>query len=232
MKKLTSEEAVEKFTAVHGGFYDYSEVVYTKMSEKVKVICPKHGPFYPVASNHAAGKGCKQCSKLNNPAYANKPITKVISDFMEVHGSKYTYIGVLDYVNSHTPIRMLCNLTGQDFYQTPSNHLSGKGCSCCSGSGFDTTRPAILYYLSIDNGKAYKIGITNRTVQERYSSSELSRIKVLSITHYEVGLNALDEETSIKNKFKTDKYKREPLLLSGNTELFSTDILNKEGNQW
>ena len=231
MKKLTNEEFVNKATKVHNGKYTYTRSEYDGRHNLVCITCTTHGDFWQSASAHLVGKGCKLCGKANNPAYRPKPIVAVIKDFQAVHGNKYTYIGILDYVNSHTRIKILCNTTGLVFEQTPSNHLSGSGCSCCAISGFDTSAPAILYYLSINDGAAYKIGITNRTVQERFSSTDLSKIVVLSITEYTEGALALKEETKIKKLYKQYRYEGPDILSSGNTELFSIDILGKDKHE-
>lgn len=61
--KVTTEEFIERAIAVHGNKYDYSMTVYTKASDNVRVICPRHGPFVIRASNHThQGKGCQVCA--------------------------------------------------------------------------------------------------------------------------------------------------------------------------
>ena len=45
MKKLTTEEFIEKAKAVHGDKYDYSEVEYIGALKKVKISCSQHGFF-------------------------------------------------------------------------------------------------------------------------------------------------------------------------------------------
>lgn len=230
MKKLTNTEFITRSTSIHEGKYLYTKTVYDGRNNLVCITCPLHGDFWQTASAHLVGKGCKTCGKLNNPSYRPKPIVDVIRDFQLVHGNKYTYIGILDYVNSHTNIKILCNSTGLVFEQTPTNHLAGSGCSCCSTSGFDTSAPAILYYLSINNGEVYKVGITNRTVQERFNNTDLSKITVLSIVEYNEGALALKEETKIKKQYKQFRYNGPDILSSGNTELFSIDILGKDYN--
>ena len=52
----------------------------------------------------------------------------------EVHGDKYDYFKV-KYVNSQTKIEIICPEHGK-FYQTPNNHLKGKGCPKCNGGIF------------------------------------------------------------------------------------------------
>lgn len=45
----------------NGGNYDYSNVIYTKMDDKVDIICKKHGLFQQRSSKHIRGEGCPKC---------------------------------------------------------------------------------------------------------------------------------------------------------------------------
>jgi len=90
---------------------------------------------------------------------------------------------------------------------------------------YDKNKKGYLYYLSICNGKAFKIGITNRSVEERYIKSELDNVEIIFIKEYENGLEAYIEERRILKEYKKFKYKGEKLLRKGNTELFSIDVL-------
>ena len=104
----------------------------------------------------------------------------------------------------------------------------GRGCPSCAKNGFQPNKPAILYYLKITtdtNQVLYKIGITNLTVQERFSMEERKIMEVLSITEYAVGSDAYKEEQTILNKYREYAYKGKNILKSGNTELFTKDIL-------
>lgn len=63
MKKLTTEEFIEKARKVHVDKYDYSKVEYVNNLTKVCIICPKHGEFWQTPNNHLSGKGCPICKK-------------------------------------------------------------------------------------------------------------------------------------------------------------------------
>ncbi len=82
-----------------------------------------------------------------------------------------------------------------------------------------------MYYIKIDNGSAYKIGISNNSVKRRFLKSELKRIEVLKVWEFDIGKNAFDKEQEILSQFKIHKYTGEPLLDKGNTELFICDVL-------
>jgi len=92
-------------------------------------------------------------------------------------------------------------------------------------NGFNPYKSAILYYLSIDNGTAYKIGITNRTIKQRFSNTDLEKLEVLKTWDFPLGKDAQDKERNILRVHKYAKYKGVDLLEIGNSELFDRDIL-------
>lgn len=75
---LTTEEFILRARREHGDKYDYSLVEYCRSSQKVKIICRKHGVFEQLANSHLQGDGCPVCwkEKLNgyNWARGRKPI--------------------------------------------------------------------------------------------------------------------------------------------------------------
>ena len=60
-KKLTNETFIEKARNVHSDFYDYSLVEYDGAQSRIKIICPEHGIWKPLAYSHLDGKGCPSC---------------------------------------------------------------------------------------------------------------------------------------------------------------------------
>lgn len=49
-------------TLIHSGKYDYSKSIFSKMNEKVIIICPKHGEFKQTPANHINHKqNCPAC---------------------------------------------------------------------------------------------------------------------------------------------------------------------------
>lgn len=49
---MTTEDFIAKAKQIHGDTYDYSKVNYTKSTAKVEIVCPKHGSFFQITSNH------------------------------------------------------------------------------------------------------------------------------------------------------------------------------------
>lgn len=55
------DKFVEDARKVHGDKYDYSKFKYVNSLTKGIIICPKHGEFEQLPSNHLSGKGCSKC---------------------------------------------------------------------------------------------------------------------------------------------------------------------------
>lgn len=102
---------------------------------------------------------------------------------------------------------------------------SGDVCPSCAKYGFNPNQPAIMYYLRVCDGLAYKQGVTNRTVADRYLGS-MDKIHIVKEWRYERGADARAHEQAMLFCYRKDKYTGPPLLPNGNTELFSRDILN------
>lgn len=132
MKKLTTEQFIEKLKKVHGGKYDTSKVIYKDATTKVCLICPIHGKFWIQPNNLLSGQGCKLCGvkqraekrkKYNNNSF--------IDEAKRIHGDKYDYSKV-EYVNTDTKVCIICPIHGE-FWQTPYHHLHDKnGCPKCA----------------------------------------------------------------------------------------------------
>ena len=61
IRRMTTEEFVEKARMKHGDKYDYSLVNYVLSDTKVNIICPTHGIFEQQPRNHLHGQGCPKC---------------------------------------------------------------------------------------------------------------------------------------------------------------------------
>lgn len=129
-KKLTTEEFIEKAKLIHGNKFDYSKVEYVNTSEKVCIICPKHGEFWQRPNDHLSGYGCKKCATENNKKCQIFTLSEVISMAKKVHGEKYDYSQSV-YFGMNEKMYIICPIHG-GFWQTPANHIhGGKGCKKC-----------------------------------------------------------------------------------------------------
>lgn len=223
-QRKTTKEFVKQANVIHNNKYDYAKVKYTKNSHKVTITCPAHGDFTQIPSSHLSGCGCNNCGIELVAKNQTKSTKEIIERCVEVHGSRYNY-SATKYINADTKLNIICPIHGE-FKQLPGNHCAGQGCPACAVMGFDQTKPAILYYLKVttDDKILYKIGITSRTVNERFYVNDLKKIEVLHQEKFMTGQEALDKETEIKRKFKEFQYNGPNVLSSGNTELFTCNI--------
>ena len=88
--------------------------------------------------------------------------------------------------------------------------------------------PHIVYYVKVDNGSLgflYKIGITKHDVHTRFSSSERDVITVIKEWKFDSRMEARLYEDSVLKSFSDHKYQGPNVLDSGNTELFTRDVM-------
>jgi Zn finger protein HypA/HybF involved in hydrogenase expression len=226
-KKLTLEQFIEKAKAVHGDRYDYSQVQYLGGKIPVTIICPDHGPFTQTpGDHHIARAGCPEC------AGTKKGDTKsFIENARRIHGNRYDY-SLVDYVSARKLVTIICPEHGP-FQQKPNHHLFKRGCPNCAVSGFKSGEPGTLYYIAIttdDGDTRYKIGITNQSVEHRFDARDRTRIRIVKTWRYAKGSAAADREAEILRKYAGDRYYGPSILKSGNTELFTHDILELDSN--
>lgn len=153
MRKLSTEEFIQKAIAVHKGRYDYSQVEYVNSATKVCIICPEHGAFWQKPNGHLNGKGCAKC------AGALKKTTHLfIEESKKVHGEKYDY-SVSEYKDAVTKVSIRCPIHGV-FQQTPHQHLRGEGCPDCGGKKRHTLKQFIELSRNI-HGNRYDYSNVN-----------------------------------------------------------------------
>lgn len=141
--RLTTEEFISKSKNIHGEVYDYSKVDYRGGHEKVEIVCQIHGSFWQFPQNHLRGCGCPECkgSRISKSKTSNKE--KFIEKAIIVHKNKYDYSKVV-YINSTTPVEIVCKKHNTSFWQDPANHLQGKGCPICNSSKLENLVRNIL----------------------------------------------------------------------------------------
>jgi hypothetical protein len=101
------------------------------------------------------------------------------------------------------------------------------GCVKCAGRGFDPEKPGIVYYVRF--GCLYKIGITNRTVRERFKNESL-KPEIIQIWHFKKGSYAYEFEQKVIRKNAFDLYHGLPILRTvANDEFFVRDVLGLDG---
>ena len=231
-RRKTTEQFIAKANAIHGNRYDYSLVEYLSAMEKVTIICPEHGPFEQTPNGHVGGKGCYECGIIASSDAKRSTIEQFIAKARMVHGDRYDY-SLVEYVTSGKKVKIICPDHGV-FLQTPNDHIGQRsGCPDCAKTGLNPSDPGLLYYIAIttdDGDTRYKIGVTNRSIEERFPGTDLTRIRVVKIWRFAVARIAAERESEILSQFAGDRYYGPRLLIgAGNAELFTHDILGLDG---
>ena len=126
---ITKAKFIEKAKKIHGDKYDYSKVSYSKVTDKVCIICPEHGEFWQEARQHYRGQGCPKCGINERAEKRTDTAEEFIKKAKEVHGNKYNYSKV-NYINSQTKVCIICPEHGE-FFIKPNGHIQGQGCPKC-----------------------------------------------------------------------------------------------------
>ena len=134
--KKTTVEFIYQARRVHGDKYDYSKVDYKTAHEKVCIICPDHGEFWQAPVYHLQGQGCRACTGLL--PYSTESF---IAKARMIHKDRYDY-SKTEYKDNRTKVCIICPDHGE-FWQTPHEHLSGRGCHFCFGTHLKTTEEFI-----------------------------------------------------------------------------------------
>jgi hypothetical protein len=152
---MTVETFINKARITHGDKYDYSLI--KKVDKYVDIICPIHGKFTILASEHIYKKGgCKKCYLLKR----TKTIDKFIEDSKIVHGDKYDY-SLSVYVNWKTELKIICPKHGV-FEQRPAHHVSLKqGCPKCKIEQQTLTKEEFIIKSKLIHGDKYNYSLVD-----------------------------------------------------------------------
>lgn len=253
LRKTNSKEVfLEKVYKKFGNKFTFDLTNYSGITgNKIKVICSIHGEFLQIPRNLLQPNcktGCKQCGLDSK----NKSKTKDSDDFLikanKIHNNKYNY-KLENYENRKSKIVIICKEHGE-FVKSAQKHLSGQGCFKCrmkelveqnilvGGYSEDLfnnkpklkNQKAYLYYLSLNNGKMFKIGITTKLESRMRgikcnSKGFIKKIDILW-TIEDTLYNCFKKEQEILNKYQENR-----VFMKFSTELFNKNILPIKLNQ-
>lgn len=133
-KTKTIEHFIKKAKSVHGETYNYSNSVYTGMTNKITITCPQHGDFSQRATDHIYSKaGCPTCGNVGKSVNKLKSTEQFIETAISIHKNRYDYSATIYNGVGHDVV-VICNKHGS-FRVTPSNHITNKsGCPKCYSS--------------------------------------------------------------------------------------------------
>lgn len=217
----------------------------------VNVYCDKHGLTATNARNliqPARQYPCTICSKENrstNKCDSKDSILLELQHFNTLYNIDYIYSFPDNYKTKRNKINIKCPKHG-DFNRTVQKLLSGQYCSKCriefliknniliggySEIYFENNEElknidGFLYYLDINNGQYYKIGITKNNIEKRKKSLK-SRSKgvIESIREIKIKKMKLYDAFILEQKILND-YSEFRVLRPWSTELFKKDIIN------
>ncbi len=136
----TQDEIKERLRSLFGERYSYDKVVFKNMKTPITLVCHEkdangieHGEFSMRPDNiFSSHQECPKCYNDRRSQAQRKPVEQFIEEATKVHGGLYEYYKV-EYINGRTKVCIVCPIHG-DFWQSPTNHLTGKGCPYCSGN--------------------------------------------------------------------------------------------------
>ena len=203
---LNTEEVIELFKEKHGDSYDYSKVVFTKMHEKVCIICKEHGEFWQTPSKHLLGQGCPKCGIEKRAEEKNIGQEEFIKRCKSIYGNNYIY-DETEYTKMENKVKIICPKHGE-FWQKPYDHLHGHGCPKCGLIESRGENELYEYVCSLIGKK--KVEHSNRTILDGYEID-------IFIPDYKIGIeyNGL--------KWHSEKFR------DRNYHLMKTELANKKG---
>lgn len=225
LKRITQVEFIKKSNSIHNDKYDYGLVNYEDRYTKVDIVCPIHGAFSQVPSDHMDGCGCQSCG-------GTSPLTKAtfITNAMEHHGIKYDY-SLIEIQGANRKVKIVCPIHGL-FKQRPADHQRGVGCPACGT--LEQSKSNRHQYTNSDVGLLYlvtvgehwcKIGITKqKATSARFRSHNVSVVG----EHRMLLSSAYDMERTILSEFLSHRMQAIELKnerFAGWTECFPIDML-------
>lgn len=246
------EQFLAQALAKYGNKFDYDLTDFIGMTQNpIGVICPQHGRFEQLPHTFLlvnCKTGCKQCGLESKNRSKTKSYDQFIVDAKKIHGDQYSYpeSNRSLFLNRRSKITIHCNTHHTDSLKSAQKHLSGHGCWQCkveqliregvlvggyseqlfSESPHLKSEKACLYYLSINDGQFYKLGISKNL-----------KTRLRGIRCKSKGLvKSLEVLWTVESDLY-DCFKKEQLLMKQHaefriarrwsTELFSKNILPK-----
>jgi very-short-patch-repair endonuclease len=128
-RRFTTEGLIEKAKEIHGDKYDYSNMEYNGIYNKIKIICREHGEFLQTPSSHIRGGGCQKCYDNRRGESIRKTTEEFIINSKKIHGDIYDY-SKSNYISIDDKVIIICKKHGE-FNQVAYSHTIGLGCWEC-----------------------------------------------------------------------------------------------------
>lgn len=226
-----------------GNKFEYDFTNYSGiMGNDIRIKCPIHGWFNKQPRNFLTSHfGCTECGMSHRDLSKTKSYDSFVVEATKLFNGKYTYPETNQKIfkNRNSIIEIECKKHGV-FKKKAIKHLSGQGCFKCKieklvedgilVGGYNSelfknnidiaNKIGYLYYLKINNGEFYKIGITVNLKRRVSSLSSLFNAKVEIIKTVKGRL----EDMYSKEQLILRRFKFLRVYTKKSTELFSKDI--------
>lgn len=237
-KKYTKELFIEKCNLIHKNKYDYTDIEYNRIFDKIKILCKKCGEYFvQLANDHLRGAGCTKCflekRKLTNEEFIEKSI--------KIHFDKYDY-SLINYINTYQKIKIICKKHGE-FHQSPTHHLQGSGCPLCNSSKGEIYIKNFLDKNKINYKSQFRINECRNKIPLPFDfaifiEDKMKLIEFNGIQHYSINKRSKDinknkknfENIQLHDKIKKDYCKENniPLLVIKYDEIDSMENILKD----
>jgi len=202
---------------------------YVNNGTKTTFACDCGNIWDTTPGNVLRGTGCPVCSGC-------APLTKDIVNQRLATAGRTTVRLIGDFTNTKIKATFACDC-GNIWDAIPNSVLGGCGCPVCAKTGFNPGKPAEFYYASVDTEcgeSVFMIGITNKTFEKRYTSTDRQYITLIGRIRFTDGAVAAKFESDLKAKYKyllatgvTTKL-AEKGNTTNSTEIFTTNIIELE----
>jgi superfamily II DNA or RNA helicase len=134
--RFTKEKFIKKANEVFiPNNTDYTKLDLNNLTQDKKgiFICENGHEYEQVIYSHLQGIGCAKCSGVKK-----RTIDEFINESKKIYGDNSLDYSQVEYVNSSTKVKLICNKHKIPFTVTPNTHIS-QNCSCqlCSGKGIN-----------------------------------------------------------------------------------------------
>ena len=215
--KYTVDEVKYIIKSKYNNFYNTELITnYKDNKQKLPLICPKHGYFESCLNDLNNGHACQLCGKEKNHSSTRKTKEQFVNESVEIHGNKYDYSKV-EYKNAITKTCIICPEHGE-FWQTPNEHLRGKGCPHCNESKLEKETWFFLNSLNIENVRSKHFKWLGQKHLDFYLPKYNAAIECQGEQHFKP-INFFGKDAGFEKRRKSDVDKKR-LCEENNVKLF------------
>lgn len=223
------ESFIAKAFIKYGDKYGYDKVEFKALREDVLIYCNTHRDYFKINANnflYSVKVGCPECIKDARENTKLEKTEEFLKSLYATHNDTYDLSKVV-YRGWKEPIEVVCKEHGS-WFPTAGNFGRGSGCPTCSELSKSMRyrdEPTLFYIFKI--GDLYKIGITTKSVSERYLGKDLNtkqfeEIEIKFEHLFDTGYPAFRLEQHLRSKYKKFLYKGDsPFRVTGVSELLT-----------